>query len=177
MQKLFSDTETFTKERPTKITESQKENLFKEIAQEIIDNDWSPDVIDSIKEDISDLFPFYDNGYEMAKRLEGFSSKAHYNIDTEFIEFLDGISYKTYTLLEDNVKQWVKAHNPQPKLRQGQKLIITKQLNHQKKDGEIIYINGINTETACYYVDKDPNRKGGTVIAFEKVEICTEPIA
>ena len=38
MEKLFTDAETFTKVRPTKITEQQEQDFYKSIAEEIIEN-------------------------------------------------------------------------------------------------------------------------------------------
>ena len=59
MEKLFTDAETFTKVRPTKITEQQQQDFYKTIA-----------------EDISRIHP-HNSGYEIAKDLEGYGSKAN----------------------------------------------------------------------------------------------------
>lgn len=40
IEKLFNDSETFMKERPTKITDEQQQQFYKEVAEEIIGNDW-----------------------------------------------------------------------------------------------------------------------------------------
>lgn len=171
MQKLFTDAETFQKERPTKITELQKQNFYKEMAEEIIKGGWSNDAAEKIMEDMAEI-SVHDTGYEIAKELEGFYMKASYNIDTEFIEFLDNFGYNKSQILQKNIQDWVAAHNPQPKLKEGQKLIIESPLNYKMGKGETVYINGFLEKDACYLIDKNPEKKGGTIIAYEKVERC-----
>ena len=169
MEKLFTDAETFTKVRPTKITEQQEQDFYKEMAEEIIKGGWSNDAIEDIMKDMENI-SVHDSGYEIAKDLEGFSSKASYDIDTEFIGFLDDFGYHKSQILQKNVEDWVKAHNPQPKFQKGQKLIIETTLNHEKKKGAIVYVTGFSEKSACYLIDENENRQGGTVIAYEKVE-------
>ncbi len=36
--------------------------------------------------------------------------------------------------------------------------------------GDTVYVNGVDEERAVYIIDKDPNRKGGTVLEYERVE-------
>lgn len=49
---------------------------------------------------------------------------ASYDIDTEFIGFLDDFGYHKSQILQKNVEDWLKAHNPQPKFQKGQKLCL-----------------------------------------------------
>ena len=176
MEKLFSDSETFTNERPTKITAAQEQEFYKEIAEEIIDNNWSESDVEDIAEDISNL-SLHENGYELAKDLEnGSRNNAYYDIDVEFCEFLDNISWKKSDILRKNVKDWVAAHNPQPKFAEGQKLIVEIDLNREKKKGAIVFVNGFNEKEAYYLIDENPEFKGGTIITYEKVEANCKPL-
>jgi len=175
MDKLFSDSETYTKVRPIKITAEQEQQFYKGLAEEIIDNKWSESDVEDIAEDISKL-SLHDNGYEIAKSLEGSRNKAYYEIDVEFCEFLDCISWKKGNILENNVKDWVKAHNPQPKFLHRQRLIVEKDLNREKKIGTIVFVTGLAEERACYLIDENPEREGGTIIAYELVESNCKPI-
>ena len=81
---LFQDSDVFTKERPIELSHSQKESVYKKLAKEIIDNDWSDDNIEDIILDLKSL-SFSNSGYEKAKELESFNAKCSYSIDTEFI--------------------------------------------------------------------------------------------
>lgn len=85
---LFKDSETFIKERPTKLSEKQEAEIWQKLAKEVIDNGWSDDDIDTIIEDLQNLSMYY-SGYEMAKDLEGFSSNGNYDIDTSFTKILN----------------------------------------------------------------------------------------
>lgn len=164
---LFSDSEVFTKTRPTKITEKQKQEYYKKVAQEIIDERWSKSDIEDIMTDLSDIFRT-DSGYEIAKSLE--DGCAQYNINTPFIEFLDSFDYNMRSIDDENVKLWVKAHNIVPLFDKGQELIVTEEIFRYFKREDIVYVNGINMELARYYVDKDKNRNGGYVLDCETIE-------
>jgi hypothetical protein len=109
-----------------------------------------------------------DSGYEIAKDLE--RGRAYYDIDTQFIEYLDDFGYGKRKILEKNVSDWVNAHNPKPKFEIGSKLIVNKSMYFRNVIGEIVFVNGYSKGQACYLVDKDPKRNGGTVISYEKVE-------
>lgn len=175
MEKLFPDSETFTKLRPTKITEQQEQDFYKAISEEIIKNGWSKSDLEDVIEDISQISSHH-SGYEIAKDLEGFRSKASYNIDTPFIEFLDNYGYEKNDILRENVKAWVSAHNPQPKFKKGQKLLVSITLNHEKKKDAIVYVIGFSKEIACYLIDENPKKQSGTVITYEKIETNCTPL-
>jgi hypothetical protein len=168
MDRLFSDAETFQKERPTKMSAEQQRDLYLEIAQEIIDEGWSESNIEDIAQDVSEI-SFNDSGYEIAKDLER-HKKAYYDIDTSFIEFLDDLSWKKRERIQENVKTWVLAHNPKPKFEKGQKLIVDTSLDYEKKKGVVVFVTGVSEKTACYLIDENQERAGGTVIAYERVE-------
>lgn len=170
-EKLFPDSETFTKDRPLKITDEQKKAFLTQIAREIIKNRYSTDSLEEISEDMFNVVNFNDSGYEIAKDLDN-DGQATYDIDSQFIEFLEGLSWRKDDILKGNVKAWVKAHNIRPSYNKGQQLTINIKLNHLKTfaAGEVVYINGVQPETATYLVDTDPKKNGGTVIPFERVE-------
>lgn len=170
MSTLFNDSETFQKERPIDLTEKQKTEFYLAMATELISKGFSSDDDESVAEDLEELYPFNDNGFELAKELEGYRCKASYEIDTYFCEWLDGL-YSSYKYVVDkNVKDWVKAHNPQPKFEKGTKLLITESLCHGMGKGLVIYINGGRPEEAVYWLNTDPEKYGGTILPYEKVE-------
>ncbi len=164
---LFNDSDTFTKERPIAITAKQEVQLLREIAEEIKQEGYSNSSIDYIVADLEKI-NFNDSGFEIAKKLE--YANAYYEIDSQLIEFLENLSHRKGEILEENVKAWVKAHKPKPLFPAASKLIINTYLCHGFKVGETVFINRIDTERAVYIVDKDPNRKGGVVLEYERVE-------
>lgn len=168
MNKLFEDSETFQKERPDSLTEEQLNNFCSEMAEGV---NCSTDDKSEIANDIKDLYPsfMYDNGYALAKRLEDYGS-ADYDIDTEFCEWLDGLDYAYRRRVTENVKEWVKAHNVQPKYENGTKLLIMEDLNRKLTKDKEVYITGGRPEEAVYWINEYPNAYGGTVLAYELVE-------
>lgn len=174
MEKLFSDSEVMLNVRPDRINNQQKEDLYNKLAKEIILENWSNSPISKIIEDLHNISSS-DSGYEIAKKLEGYSSKASYNINTAFIEFLDDFDSSKDDILRENIKDWVKAHNPFPKLKRGQKLIIEIPLFRGQKKGDIIFVTGMNEKEANYYIHENEDNNGGYVIAYERVEAnCTK---
>jgi hypothetical protein len=113
---------------------------------------------------------------KMAKKLEHFMADAQYEITTWFCEWLEGLSHEYDTIKRNNVKAWVQAHNPQPKFEKGTKLIVNARLCYGMEAGTIVYINGGSPEEAVYWVDENPDRNGGTVLPYEKVEACCSPV-
>jgi len=175
MDKLFDDTLFIQKERPTKITKQQEEKMFINLAKEVIKNKYSFDGEETISEDLKGL-SLHDNGFEKAKNLES-DGNASYTFDGEFIDWLDGMDYSRESILKENVKLWVKSHNPQPKIEKGTKLIINESLNFFLKDLRkdcIVYVTGVNMEQAYYTISADKDNKGGCILAFEKVEFNCE---
>lgn len=168
-EKLFTDSEVYQKERPTKITEQQALDFYKEQAQEILDNNWSKSDIDTIVEDLSEI-NYDDSGYEIAKSLEDWNRKAYYDFPIDFIEFLDNLGHQKGRILANNIKDWVKAHGIKPKLSKGQKLLIEKDLNYKQKKGLVVFVNGFNENEAYYMIDENPDRNGGYCISYEKAE-------
>jgi hypothetical protein len=172
MEKLFDETVGVQKERPTKITIQQEEKLYLDLAQEIIGNQYSSCSIDIITNDLKKLF-ITDSGFEKAKALQD-NGYGTYQFNGDFIDTLDNMYYGIYTALQENVKIWVKAHDIKPKLTKGSKLLIKETLNREQIKNEIIYVTGIKNETGEYLIDKDPNRNGGSIISYEKIEANCE---
>lgn len=170
MEKLFDTTEFFQKERPTEPTKSQVEEFYKKMAKEIKKEKFSSSEESEIIEDLKDLFPFSDSGFEMAKELDGYTANAEYDIDSSFIDWLEDLQWEYRKLNDVNVKEWVKCHNPLPMFQKGQKLEIMEKLCYQKDVGKIVYVNGFQEDKANYLIDEDPNRQGGTILPYELVE-------
>lgn len=175
MNQLFTDAETLSKTRPTGITEAQEQAFYREAAQQIVKNGWSRDAIEDIMEDLAEL-SFSDSGYEMAKDLESYSRHATYQIDSFFISFLEDLDHEKDQILWNNVKAWVKARNPQPLLNKGAKVILQKALGYQMKQGATFYITGLSEDVGSYLISQDPNKNGGYVIAYERLEDCLTPV-
>ena len=179
MEALFQDSEVFVRERPTQPTEKQLAEFYKKTAQEIIDSGWSSSKILRIIFDLEDLAPFFDSGYELAKKLEGLTSIGSYKIDMEFLDFLDNLHSDYRELLTENIKQWVKAIQPMPQWAVGDKLkIVTNNIYRVSSfsEGDEVFITSIDDKEARYVVDKDKDMRGGTMIAFEKLEECAKLI-
>jgi hypothetical protein len=174
MEKLFDDTLLIQKERPTQITKQQEEQMFIDLAEEVIKNQYSFDYKKIIIDDLKEL-SINDSGFEKAKYLEE-NGMGSYEFDGDFIDWLDSMDYKKNSILTENVKLWVKAHNPQPKLQKGNKLKIIESISYSKylKKDCIVYVTGLNYEQAYYTISEDKERKGGYVLAFEKVESSCE---
>jgi hypothetical protein len=175
MEKLFSDSETLSKHRPTKITSEQEQEYYKKIAEDIINEKWSDSDLEDIISDISEI-SIHDSGYEIAKDLESYNKNASYNIDTDFITYLDDIGYDKHRILVKNVEAWVMAHNPQPKFNIGQKLIIKEKISFKLEKGSIVFVNGYVEKRACYYIHANNKKTLGIIIPYETVESDCEPI-
>lgn len=169
--KLFNDSEVFVKERPTKLSKERKDEIYKTLAKEIIHNGWSDDDVDSIVEDLEGLYR-WDSGYEKAKTLESYSSKASYEIETSFIEWLDSFEIEFEMAIQENVKLWVKAHNIKPKFQIGTKLIVRQEFsrNVELQVEKEIYVNGYHEELAMYKVYPERESNSNILINYELVE-------
>ena len=167
--RLFPDSETFTTVRPKGLTDDQQLILYTKFASEIRKNKWSKSTIEEIVSDLKDI-NLNDDGYEVAKKFESRLLSGRYDIDTQFVEYLDCLSHEEDSIHRKNVKDWVKAHNIKPKYATGTMLIIDTTLNYHQKKGNTVYINGLNKEEAYYLIHEDPDRKGGIVVPYEIVE-------
>lgn len=168
METLFSDSEVFTKERPTKASEAQLLEIYKIFAAEMIKNRWSRSPIDVIVEDFKKLNP-NQNGYELAKILES-DGRGHYNVDSIVVEHLDFFSHSISEIVRKNVKTWVEAHKIKASLEKGSKLIVCDTFSFQFKKDYIYYITGIREDEANYLIHEDKEHNGGYVVPFEIVE-------
>jgi hypothetical protein len=168
---LFQDSEVFKKERPLSLSDIQKESVYKQLAEEIIENDWSDDNIEDIISDLKSL-SFSNSGYEKAKELESFNAKASYSIGAEFIEFLDWFSNPFDDLIEENQRRWVSAHKIQPKIKIGQELIINERFSRAKdlQIGKTIFVNGYKLETGMYLVNEKNESSSNYIVSYESIE-------
>jgi hypothetical protein len=169
MEKLFPDSEVMLNVRPTNITEEQEQELCVKFATEIIKSGWSSDDVEDIAKDLSNINPNYE-GFEAAKSLEDYSNEAKYNIDSEFVAYLDCFNHERGELLRKNIKGWVKAFDIKPKFNKGDNLFIEKSLNFKLKKDTTIFVSGINYAEANYYLHENPQNNGGYVLTFEDVE-------
>lgn len=168
-EKLFTETEIFTTERPVKITETQEREFYRGVAETIIKYKWSISDVEDIVHDISNV-SLNDIGFRIAQNLEGYGNDASYAFTTEFLEYLEHLSSEKNWILRANVEAWVAAHNPIPKYSKGQKLMIEITLNIEKRKGLPVFVTGFSEKQACYLIAEDKNRNGGTVIPYERVE-------
>lgn len=171
-EKLFDDKETFVKERPKKLPKVLEDNLYMEIAQEIIDENYSQSDLEDIADDIASL-NLSENGYELAKKLE--NGNAYYDIDVDFCEYLDGLSMKKHRALNELVKQWVAAHDVKPKLESKIQIRFIKDNPHFKVGTELWIVSRINNE-ARYILNPDYKAEGGRLVPYEDVEAACEII-
>jgi hypothetical protein len=173
MRKLINDSEVFQIERPIKITDKQRFEVLKEVAEDIIEYGISKDSIETIISDLDNVSNSNDSGYEMAKELENsFDCSGSYEIDSNFIELLESIDSSFDEKKRTNVKEWVKAHNIQPKFKKGDGFILKHSVSHGFNSGDKIFITMLNKENAYYCINKTENGNGGRVIVFEKLESC-----
>lgn len=171
MNTLIKDNEVFQKERPTKITKKQRNDILSEVADDIISCNLSKNCKDVIIDDLDKIYDGFRSGYEMAKEIEdSFKCSGTYNITSTLIELLESLDSLSSAKLRENIKLWVKAHNIKPKLSKGQKVNVKFNPFLSKHIGEEVYINRIDLTTASYVVHKDPTHKGGWVVAYEKIE-------
>lgn len=168
--KLFADSELYQKERPSTLTDSQLKSFYKKMAKEILKNKYSESDEKDIVDDLTNLYPFRDSGFEMAKELERWKANADYEIDSEFIGWLESLESEYDDEVQANVKDWVKAHDVKPKFDLGISLTVEIPLYRGNKIGEIVFVTGIKKETAEYYIHQDKDRNGGYVLSYEKVE-------
>jgi uncharacterized protein YfkK (UPF0435 family) len=167
--KMFNDSEMFQKQRPTGLTDSQNLTFFTDMAKEVRKNNWSSNEVQDIAKDLSEL-NLNQNGFELGKDLdEGFNYKASYNIDVLFLEFLENIQLERMMIVNDNVKNWVKAHDIKPKLEKGFDFNANEKIGRFKDSR--LYISDIYPDTAQYVVKiKDGDKKRGFLFDYEKIE-------
>lgn len=172
-QKLpFEEKHVFITKRPDFITKKQEDKLYSNLANEIFLNDWC-DSNEDIEEVINDLknLNFDENGYYNAKQLES-NGEAWYNIDSEFVNFLDNIQYLIDDLKTKNVEEWVKIHDIKPKLNLNDKLKVINKIPKTINifPGDTIYINNIVYSQAIYLISKEKNNNRNFLVNFEDLE-------
>lgn len=168
MEKLFDDTSFIVNKRPLEITEQQRESMFITLANQVIKYNYSNDDVETIAYDLSQLSK-HDDGFERAKDLEQ-DGIGDYTFNGDLVNWLDQMDCEERSILTENVKLWVKAHNPLPKFEIGDELIINSRLNSEMPTGLVIYITNFRMEEALYTVSANKEQQGGYLIPFEYVE-------
>ena len=171
--KLINDSDVFQKERPTTITNEQRMEVLKEVAVDIVNWQLCKSSLGQIIADLDEVYDSSSSGFEMAKELEeGFNIFGYYTVNSQLVELLENLDSLSDDKKRDNIKDWVKAHNIKPKFKKGDKVKLKLAPFFSLNVGDEVYINYIKEDTAHYVVDKDPNRKGGIVVEYEKLERC-----
>jgi len=171
MNKLFKENEIFQKGRPSLLTAKQEKEFYLKMALEVIENNWSDSDPEDIAEDLNGLY-LSDNGYEMASDIE--TSSGYYNIDLQFCEWLEDLSYRKRMVVDKNVLDWVAAHGIKPKYSIGDKLTLSNKLGTKFNPGDIVYVTGIRKDHAKYVINIGKDCKGGFIYPFEMVEISAK---
>jgi len=171
MDKLFEEREIFNKERPEFLTDEQLTQIYKEMADEIIAEDWSNSDPAEIIIDLKDA-NWHDSGFEIAKGMDN-SYNADYNFTGDFINWLDDIDHFRRDKIEENVRTWVKAHNIQPKYKIGDRVFVKKDLMMSKYPKGEYYITGYHKDIAKYTINKENKPNCGLLVEYEELEgIC-----
>ena len=140
------------------------------MATDLISKGYSDSDEANIIVDLKQLFPFIENGYEMAKNLENYNNKAYYNIDIPFCEWLEILFFEYQQRLNKNIEDWVAAHDIKPKFEQHTKLLTLEKLSATIPKGSVVYVNGINKKLGIYFIDLIPKLLFGTNIKYEDAE-------
>lgn len=192
----FMDSETFTAKRPEGLTKKQRDAVLISLAQEIVENGWvdedylnyDEDDYEDCDDDIEDGNPYgiysdivedlesistTGNGYEMAKSLEN-NKNCCYDIDADFVSWLEDFEYNFIRAKHENIKAWVAAHGIKPKYPVGSVFTTTKDIHKNLPAGTTLYINSIYSEYAQYCVWSERDSKRNVLVNFEDLEnsIC-----
>ena len=170
MNKLFKDSETFQKERPLRITDTQELEVYNEVADEIIDWNLSTNSKKQIVKDLSDNYISNSDSIETANELR--ENCSGYTFNSTFLEQIELIDCLISDKINENIKQWVEAHNIRPKYKIGDSFKLKKPLCYGDSNIDIVFITGIYKDRACYTISLDKNQKGGTLVTYERLEIC-----
>lgn len=161
------------KQRPLRITKEQRTEILSEISKEIIRWQLSDSSLEQIISDLDKIYDGHSSGFEMARNLEdSFNTIGYYRVNSQLVELLEGLDYLSIDKKRQNIKDWVQAHNIQPKLKKGEKVKLKLAPFFAFNVGDEVYVNYLKEDTAHYVIDKDPNRKGGVVVDYEKLERC-----
>ena len=171
--KLINDSEVFQKDRPLTITNEQRNEVLTEVAKDIINWQLSKSDLEQIIADLDEVYDSSSSGFEMAKELEdGYNTFGYYTINSQLVELLESLDRLANDKKRENIKDWVKAHNIKPTLKKGDKVKLKLAPFFSLNVGDEVYVNYLKEDTAHYVIDKDPNRNGGIVVEYEKLERC-----
>lgn len=149
---LFEDSELFEKERPKTMTVNQSIKMYRDIAEDIMRNQWSKpwSLLEDIISDLEDI-SLHESGFEIAKELEA-TRNANYDFTPQFIEYLDGVGFKEISIIDQNIRNWVNVHNIKPKLKVCETFTLKKTVNPNSKftKGSLWIVHRIDEDVAIY---------------------------
>jgi len=173
MEKLIKDCDVFQKDRPLTITNQQRIEVLTEVAEDILEWNLSKDSIETIIEDLDNVYDSGNSGFEMAKELEdSYDCSGTYNINSNLIELLESLDSLVNHKKTENTREWVEAHNIKPKFKKGDGFILKSSPSYGFNIGDKIFITMINSQNAYYCINEAENGNGGRVVVFEKLESC-----
>lgn len=149
---LFEDSELFDKERPKTMTVIQSIKMYRDIAEDIMRNGWSKpwSLMEDIISDLEDI-SLHESGFEIAKELEA-TRNANYDFTPQFIEYLDGVGFKEISIIDQNIRNWVSAHDIKPKLKVCDTFTLKKTVKPHSKliKGSMWIVHRIDDDVAIY---------------------------
>lgn len=163
---LFSDSETFTRKRPT-ITEAQKEEFYLMVAQEIIDKNWDKykRSVEEIAKIVKNIFDENEDEFVLGKQFDDLKFK----VSSNFIETIANWQELYQNIISNNVSTWIQVHNIKPKYKNGDKVKFTSDIFPYFKKDEVVEVYILLLVQAKYNVK-------GMSIEFEIIEEHTELI-
>lgn len=175
MEKLFSDSELFTDDRPNFITNDQREKLLDSLVDEIISHGYSRSPKYAIKSDLDSIVGLImDDGYEIAKDLDdNMSSLGSYKVNSCFVEWCECIQHQVDDILSENVRDWVKAKHIEPKFKAGDLIKLGKFLSAYEdgySEGDSVYIKKTYSDTAQYGISKNKDASRLLLINYERID-------
>ena len=170
MNKLFKDSETFQKERPLIITDKQESEVYNEVADYIIQWGLSKNSKKQIVKDLQEYHISNSESIETANELR--ENCNGYTFNSSLLEQIELIDILISEKKQENVKQWVEAHDIKPKYNIGDSFKLKKTVCYGYSNIDIVFITGIYKDRACYTISLDKNEKGGTLIRYERLHDC-----
>lgn len=123
-------------------------------------NDYGQD--EDQADDIVEHYHHWIDGYELAKNLDMY---CHWSIDAQTVEMLADLPGRVDRILDKAKKEWVKAYNIQPKLKNGTQI----------KRGVIA---GVYEHGAAEYLVKEngcTKENRFLIVPFEEAEVAAQP--
>lgn len=163
---LFSDSETFTRKRPT-ITEAQKQEFYLMVAKEIVNNGWTKygESVEKVAEIVADTFDEDNDAYLLAREFDNLGFKVNMDFCEEIVEW----QHKYQLIVRNNISTWILAHNITPKYSVNDMVKFKIDVFPYFKRDEILEIDYLHNYNAKYQIK-------GMSIEWEIIEKHTELI-